>query len=189
MSYYDGADLPFYWNVADEYTLFDHFFSSARTGPRLNAFFRVAGVPSPNGSEAVSPGGYGGARLPSPWSHADEDAIHLDANQALAADLAPHALGQTYVKLRERARGARAAYSDAIYDRLARLKRQYDQANMFCRNQNVRPAPSPDRCSDARSVRTPLSYSRQRWLRRRPWISSRARPGSRISRLARDRGT
>lgn len=59
MGYYDGADLPYYWNVADEYTLFDHFFSSARSGPRLNAFYWVAGVPTPNGSEAVPPGGYG----------------------------------------------------------------------------------------------------------------------------------
>lgn len=59
MGYYDGADLPYYWNVADEYTLFDHFFSSAKTGARLNTFYWVAGVPTPNGSEAVPPSGYG----------------------------------------------------------------------------------------------------------------------------------
>ena len=59
MGFYDGADLPYYWNVADEYTLFDRFFSSARTGPRLNAFYWVAGVPTPGGAEAVPAGGYG----------------------------------------------------------------------------------------------------------------------------------
>jgi phospholipase C len=59
MGYYDGEDIPFYWNVADEYTLFDRFFSSATVGTRLNAFYWVAGVPTPGGSERVPPEGYG----------------------------------------------------------------------------------------------------------------------------------
>jgi Phospholipase C len=59
MGYYDDQDLPYYWNVADEYTLFDAFFSSARAGARLNAFFSVAGVPTPTGGERVPPEGYG----------------------------------------------------------------------------------------------------------------------------------
>ena len=59
MGYYDDRDLPYYWNLADEYTLFDRYFSAARAGTRLNAFYWVAGAPTPNGSEVVPPGGYG----------------------------------------------------------------------------------------------------------------------------------
>jgi phospholipase C len=59
MGYYDGQDIPYYWNVADEYTLFDRFFSSARVGTRLNAFYWVAGVPTPGASERVPVDGYG----------------------------------------------------------------------------------------------------------------------------------
>ena len=32
MAHYDGRDLPFYWNVADEYVLFDRFFATAPGG-------------------------------------------------------------------------------------------------------------------------------------------------------------
>jgi len=32
MGYYDGTQLPYYWNIADEYVLFDRFFSSAASG-------------------------------------------------------------------------------------------------------------------------------------------------------------
>lgn len=45
MGYYDDRDLPFYWNVADEYVLFDRFFSSSRGGSVLNHMFWVAGAP------------------------------------------------------------------------------------------------------------------------------------------------
>jgi phospholipase C len=32
MGHYDDRDIPYYWNVADEYVLFDRFFSSALGG-------------------------------------------------------------------------------------------------------------------------------------------------------------
>ena len=32
MGYYDGRDLPFYWNVAEEYVLFDRFFAASPDG-------------------------------------------------------------------------------------------------------------------------------------------------------------
>ncbi len=43
MGYYDERDLPYYWNLADEYVLFDHFFSSAGLS-FANHMFWVTGV-------------------------------------------------------------------------------------------------------------------------------------------------
>lgn len=45
MGHYDQRDLPFYWNAAHRYQLFDHFFASARQGTRLNRSYWVAGAP------------------------------------------------------------------------------------------------------------------------------------------------
>ena len=36
MGYYDDRDLPFYWNVADEYVLFDRFFAASPGGSVAN---------------------------------------------------------------------------------------------------------------------------------------------------------
>jgi phospholipase C len=45
MGYYDGRDVPFYWNVADRYVLFDHFFTSALGGSYINHVYWVAAAP------------------------------------------------------------------------------------------------------------------------------------------------
>lgn len=42
MAYYDGQDLPYYWNIADEYVLFDNFFSSVHGGSFDNHMYWVA---------------------------------------------------------------------------------------------------------------------------------------------------
>ena len=52
MGYYDGETLPFHWNVADDYVLFDRFFSSASGGSFINHMYWVSGAPG-----AVPPGG------------------------------------------------------------------------------------------------------------------------------------
>jgi phospholipase C len=45
MGYYDDRDIPYYWNLADHYVLFDHFFSSAPNGSFVNHLYSVAAVP------------------------------------------------------------------------------------------------------------------------------------------------
>src|SRR5215217_287107 len=42
MGHYDDRDLPYYWNIADEYVLFDRFFSSAQGGSFINHLYWVA---------------------------------------------------------------------------------------------------------------------------------------------------
>ena len=43
MGHYDGSDLPYYWNLADRFTLFDHFFASSQAGSLPNRLVAVAG--------------------------------------------------------------------------------------------------------------------------------------------------
>lgn len=77
------------------------------------------------------------------WVEPAEDATHIDQIRNIGSALHPHSMPSRYVNFDseiepDRVRGA---YGDDIYDRLARLKRQYDPGNLFRRNQNVRPAP------------------------------------------------
>ncbi len=58
MGYYDGRDLPYYWNLADEYVLFDRFFSAARGGSIWNRMYAIAGVPG-NRHNRIPEGGFG----------------------------------------------------------------------------------------------------------------------------------
>ncbi|NJD58346.1 MAG: hypothetical protein C3F13_04850 [Anaerolineales bacterium] len=43
MGYYNGSDIPYYWNLADNYVLFDQFFSSAKDGSSANHMYWVMG--------------------------------------------------------------------------------------------------------------------------------------------------
>ncbi len=58
MGYYDDDDLPFYWNVADNYVLFDRFFTSAFGGSVRNHFFWVTGSPGNEKSDSLRPEGF-----------------------------------------------------------------------------------------------------------------------------------
>jgi phospholipase C len=62
MGYYDDTDLPYYWNVADNYTLFDRFFTSSRGGSISNHMFWVAGQAGVGrlNKEVIPEGGFQG---------------------------------------------------------------------------------------------------------------------------------
>jgi phospholipase C len=55
LGYYDDRDLPYYWNLADEYVLFDHMFSSDHGGSFANHMFWVSGQ---QGGSRVTSDGY-----------------------------------------------------------------------------------------------------------------------------------
>lgn len=58
MGYYTEQDLAFYWNLADEYVLFDHFFSSATGGAVQNRMFAITGAPG-SANDAIPKDGWG----------------------------------------------------------------------------------------------------------------------------------
>ena len=59
MGYYDEADIPFYWNVADEYVLFDNFFASSHGSSVRNAMYWMTGTPGNYAGQSIPPNGFG----------------------------------------------------------------------------------------------------------------------------------
>ena len=45
MGHFDDQDIPYYWNLADQFVLFDNYFSSAHTGSITNRMYWVSGKP------------------------------------------------------------------------------------------------------------------------------------------------
>lgn len=62
MGYRNGRDLPYYWNLAGQYVLYDRFFSSALADNFINHLFWVTGGPA--GEPAVPRGAELGNALP-----------------------------------------------------------------------------------------------------------------------------
>ena len=58
LGYYDERDLPFAWNLADRYVLFDRFFSSARGGSVWNHLFAITATPGNPRADELPPAGY-----------------------------------------------------------------------------------------------------------------------------------
>jgi phospholipase C len=59
MGYYNATQLPFYWEAAQSYVLFDHFFSSAQYDIRNSRSYWVSASPAPGGTGRIPAGGYG----------------------------------------------------------------------------------------------------------------------------------
>jgi phospholipase C len=58
MGYYDARDLPYAWNLAGRYVLFDRFFASARGGSVWNHLFAISATPGNRGADTQPPAGY-----------------------------------------------------------------------------------------------------------------------------------
>jgi len=58
MGYYDDRDLPYYWNLADNYVLFDRFFPSAHAGSVWNHMFWVTGAAGNPKGDVIPAGGF-----------------------------------------------------------------------------------------------------------------------------------
>lgn len=58
MGHYDDGDIPYYWNVADNYTLFDRFFTSAHGGSVSNHMFWVTGTNGNTRGESIPEKGF-----------------------------------------------------------------------------------------------------------------------------------
>jgi phospholipase C len=58
LGYYDARDIPYIWNLAGQYVLFDRFFSSARGGSVWNHLFAISAAPGNPGADMLPPAGY-----------------------------------------------------------------------------------------------------------------------------------
>jgi phospholipase C len=58
MGYYDDRDIPYYWNVADNFVLFDRMFTSAAGGSVWNHMFWVTGTPGNPDADLLDPKGF-----------------------------------------------------------------------------------------------------------------------------------
>jgi phospholipase C len=68
MGYLNRQDLPYYWNLADRFTLYDHFFATSRAGALPN---RVAAVAGQNGGLTGSTVPTGGISVPTVFDQLD----------------------------------------------------------------------------------------------------------------------
>ncbi len=76
------------------------------------------------------------------WEDPGDDAANIEWARSFRRDIAHYATGGVYLNFigDEGEERVRAAYGDAKYDRLARIKGEWDPTNVFRGNQNIKPA-------------------------------------------------
>jgi len=77
----------------------------------------------------------------STWENPTDDEINIPWARAFHDAMQPFATGGVYVNFlsEEGADRVRAAYGDEKFARLAKIKAEYDPANLFALNQNIPP--------------------------------------------------
>jgi phospholipase C len=63
MGYLDGSDLPYYWSLADRFTLFDNFFAASQAGPLTNRVIAMSGTSDNVTSDSVPTAGITGTTV------------------------------------------------------------------------------------------------------------------------------
>lgn len=58
MAHYDATNISYYWQIAQQYVLFDNYFSSASAGSLWNHMFWMTGTPGNPRAEKVPSGGF-----------------------------------------------------------------------------------------------------------------------------------
>ena len=74
------------------------------------------------------------------WTDPADDGRMIAAGRAFAAAMRPFSTGASYLNFTPEPDRVRDAYGDAKYARLVALKDNYDPANLFRLNQNIRPS-------------------------------------------------
>lgn len=76
------------------------------------------------------------------WEHAEDDAANIEWARSFRRDIAQHATGGVYLNFigNEGEDRVRAAFGEEKYARLASIKGEWDPANVFRGNQNIKPA-------------------------------------------------
>jgi FAD/FMN-containing dehydrogenase len=116
----------------------------------------TAEPPSPLTQVVIAPGGGAVGRVPEDatafsnrdapfnihyinvWADASDDERCIGWTRQIAADMKPHTTGGLY--LNYIGDEGSAAFGDAKFERLQRIKAQYDPENLFRFNQNIPPA-------------------------------------------------